>query len=179
MPPALVQIAQSAARVCPSSIPPQQSHESSQKSQAVDLMFKIGCAFKTNDPIEDKTDQSQSTHLSLYNLIDITFPSPPDQNISIAAHPIILRTIKTTLNQKNAGPVIDGEQVRGLNQEIILTPKQLQTLLENSNLLMKNLEETLQKAREQSSSAPTLPERVKEEDFIQFASAYVKQSRDQ
>jgi hypothetical protein len=44
---------------------------------------------------------------------------------------------------------------------------------------MKNLEETLQKAREQSSSAPTLPEGGKEEDFIQFASAYAEQSRDQ
>jgi hypothetical protein len=58
--------------------------------------------------------------------------------------------------------------------------KSLKTLYERRETFIKHFEE-LESSRDRprASSAPTLPEGVTEKDFIQFASAYVKQSRDQ
>jgi hypothetical protein len=155
-----------------------------QKAQATTLMRAVRDIVEIKYDIVDPAD-GRTVYLGNLPspLFQIKFPNTPDDKISVEANPFITEAIKTTLKQKNAGLVIDGEPSRGLNHEIFLTPTQLETLGKNRDLFIKNVEtelENARKPRKQSSAAPTSPEGSTAENvaaFLKLVQNVVQQGR--
>jgi hypothetical protein len=177
--PAVIQTVAQNAAACPKSKPGIQP-EDQQGQQAIDLMFQIGCVFGKEDHIKDETNpwDGNRLYLRLSTLLDIKFPNDPNEKISLDAYKLIIKAINTTLKQKSAGAVVDGDPIGGLNQEAFITQHQWQTLVENRDSFIKTLETDLQNARKQSSETPTLPKGLtaaEVPDFLRFAESFLNQ----
>ncbi len=175
--PAEVRIAQNAAAVCPKLATPQKGDLA---QQAINLLSETKCRLDIELPIVTKTNRDKSTTYSFdgRTFFQINLPQNPNDKISIIGLSSVLNAIKETLNKP--GAELNGRKLRGLAQEILLTPEQLSKLDQKREQFSQTL---LKKEQErEQSAAPTLPEGLTPEqvpDFLKFATAFLNQSKTQ
>ena len=144
-PPALVQIAQSAASACPTLAP-----AATREQQAVNLLFETKCRLDLRHDIA--TPQQQPDGNTLYSFENTTFfqiiaPKNKNETITITGHVDFLEAIRQTLGVDTVN-IQQAQSWRG--RKISLTPQQFTTLYQQRETFIKNFE-ALEKQREGNS----------------------------